>query len=75
MFGLLDENYDSKSNTFLMIGKRVIWASKQKKIQPNIVHFKANLKDFLVILKMCKTINNQFNQFNDQWENILRDLD
>jgi hypothetical protein len=74
LFGVLDENFDSKANTFIMIGKRQIWASKQKKIQPNISHFKASLKDYLVILKMCKTIINQCNQFNDQWGNILRDL-
>ena len=74
LFGVLDENFDSKVNNFIMIGKRVIWASKHKKIQPNISHFKASLKDYLVILKMCKTIINQCNQFNDQWGNILRDL-
>ena len=74
LFGFLEEKFDSKVNTFIMIGKRVIWASKQKKIHPNISHFKAYLKDYLVILKMCKTIANQCNQFNDQWGNILRDL-
>ena len=74
LFGLLEDRYDSKINTFIMIGKRVIWASKHKKLQPNISHFKANLKDYLVILKMCKTINNQLTQFNDQWGDILCDL-
>ena len=74
LFGFLEENFDSTVNTFIMIGKRVIWASKHKKIHPNISHFKAHLKDYLVTLKVCKTISNQCNQFNDQWGPILRDL-
>ena len=53
-----------------MIRKRVIWASKFKKVKPNIIHF----KDYLVVLKMCKTVPNLCNQFNDQWGTILCDL-
>ena len=65
---MLEDRYDSKINTFIMIGKRVIWASKQKKLQPNISHSKANLKDYLVTLKMCKTINNQ--NFDIWWISV-----
>ena len=74
LFGVLDEKFDSTQNTIIMIGKRVIWASKHRKDKPKINHFKATLKDYLIVLKICKTITNLCNQFNDQWGNILLDL-
>ena len=74
LFGILDEKFDSTLNTIVMLGKRVIWASKHKKEKPNINHFKAVLKDYLIVLKICKTVSDLCIQFNDQWGTILRDL-
>ena len=74
LFGKLDEGYDSQINTIIMIGKRVIWTSKYKKNIPTISHFKASLKDYLVLLKVCKTVTNCVDQITDQWGAILCNL-
>ena len=54
------------------LGEQARFCRCQEK--PNINHFKATLKDYLIVLKICITISNFCNQFNDQWGNILLDL-
>ena len=74
LFGVLDETFDSKKNTVIMIGKRVIWASKFKKNLPNLMTFKTTLRDYLVLLKMCHSFQQTSNLFNDQWGEVFSDL-
>ena len=74
LFGVHNEPYDSLSNISILIGKRVIWASKFKKIKPNLVLFKNTLKDYLVILDYCNEMKNTSSTFYDQWGDIYRSL-
>ena len=74
LFGVLDEAFDSHKNTAIMIGKRVIWASKYKKNLPNLKIFKTELKDYLVLLKLCHSFQQTSNLFYDQWGEIFNDL-
>ena len=57
-----------------MIGKRVIWAAKQRKNIPNIIHFKEKLKDYLLLLKCCHVMCDTSASFVDQWDTVLHDL-
>ena len=74
LFGIHDESFDSISNTAILLGKRVIWASKHKKILPTLQHFKKSLKDYLVLLCYCHRIKNTSQIFHDQWGDIFRVL-
>ena len=74
LFGVLDEPPDSIINTAIMIGKQVIWACKFRKSQPNIIMFKRSLKDYLVLLSYCHSMNNTCISCNDQWGAVLRNL-
>ena len=75
LFGVAGESYDSKTNTAIMIGKRVIWASKHKKTLPSLTMFKKSLKDYLLLLKYCHAMSSTNVVFDDQWDIVLRDLD
>lgn len=72
LFGVHDEPCDSVSNTAILLGKRVIWASKFKKVKPNLTYFKKSLKDYLVILCYCYDMKNTSSTFFDQWGDIYR---
>ena len=61
LFGVHDEPYDSVSNTAILLGKRVIWASK---------FIKKSLKDYLVILVYCYNMKNTSSTFFYQWGDI-----
>ena len=74
LFGIQSEGYDSVLNTIILLGKRFIWASKQKKVLPNLEHFKNLLKDYLYVLRVCHTITNTTNLFDDQWGRIVLNL-
>ena len=74
LFGVLDQPYDSTVNTAIMIGKQVIWACKQRKIIPNLAYFKNSLKDYLVLLSYCNSLDNTSTVFNDQWGVVLHSL-
>ena len=74
LFGVVGETYDSSANTAIMIGKRVIWASKHSKKVPNLHLFRESLKDYLLLLKCCQTMSGSCASFNDQWGNVLHDL-
>ena len=74
LFGVHDEPFDSISNTAILLGKRVIWASKFRKTAPNIQQFKKSLKDYLVLLRYCNVIKNTSSIFDDQWGEICRAL-
>ena len=70
LFGIHSETFDSIKNITILIGKRVIWVSKFKKIAPSINSFKKYLKDYLIVLSYCHSIKNTSSVFEDQWGSI-----
>ena len=71
LFGIHSETFDSIKNIAILLGKRAIWISKFKKINPTLEHFKNLLKDYLVIHCLFSNLKNTSSAFSDQWGNIL----
>ena len=61
-------------NTLILLGKRVIWACKQKKVKPTKQIFLAELKNYLAVLNVCCAIKNSSTRFNGQWGEIFGHL-
>ena len=74
LFGIHDQPYDSVQNSIILLGKRFIWASKHKKLLPNLSYFKKSLKDYLYVLGVCHTLDHTRASFDDQWGRILNNL-
>ena len=74
LFGIITQTCDSVLNTFILLGKHLIWTCKHSKKIPNLNHFKNSLAAHLNNLKVCYVIKSLGHIFDDQWGNILLDL-
>ena len=58
----------------MLIGKRFIWLSKFRHLNPTLVNFVKYWLQYLETQKMIYTIKGSVNLFDDQWSNTVNRL-
>ena len=74
LFGDHHQLVDSIKNTVMLIGKRFIWMSKFRHLNPTLLNFVKYLLQYLDTQKMIYTIKGSVNLFDDQWGNTVNRL-
>jgi hypothetical protein len=72
ILGYFDENQEYKLfNRCILIGKAMIYRTKNSNVQPDIYSYHCDLKEYILIEKSIASDLNNLQRLEDEWRDLL----